>query len=451
VELAGTGTIIEDKRILTNAHLVLYATDIQIQPRRGGSKIEAKVDMLAPDMDLALLSIKDHKFFDKHASLQRTKKLPRVQDNVAVYGFPIGGNDLSVTKGVVSRIEYGAFYQQSYGLVIQVSAAVNPGNSGGPVLVDNRMIGLVMSRFTEGENIGYVIPNEEIDQFLEDIKDGRYDGKPKDTAGTLFSSLENPALRSFLKIDEADRGVLVAPPARRPAGYPFQEFDILTKVGPYEIDNEGMIQLPDDLRLSFFSAINRECKNGRVPITIIRQGKRLEATLPVGTRDDRVIRDYRGEKPSYFIYGPLVFSPARGDAIAMYTRMRPDLYASNSPLYSRFADLADFPGEELVVVTSPMFKHKIAKGYGDAVGQCVRDINGIKIKNLTHLVEILRDCKEEYLRFRFEERGAELLVFRRAEIDRATEEILEENGIPPNRRGSEDTLKVWKQTGPPKK
>jgi hypothetical protein len=125
--------------------------------------------------------------------------------------------------------------------------------------------------------------------------------------------------------------------------------------------------------------------------------------------------------------------------------MRPDLEDIQSPLISRFADRVEFPDEELVVVTSPMFKHKIAKGYADPAGQVVNEVNGTKIKSLKHLVEIFRDCSDEYLMFRFAERGAEVLVFRREEMNQATDEILEDNSIAPNRRGSEDVLKVWKQ------
>jgi S1-C subfamily serine protease len=444
VELSGTGTVIEGKRILTNAHLVLYATDVQVQPRRGGSKIEARVEMLAPDMDLAILSVKDPKFFEKHAALQRSKKLPKVQDNVSVYGFPVGGNDLSVTKGVVSRIDYGRYYLRGFGLIVQVSAAVNPGNSGGPAVVGDRMIGLVMSRFTEGENIGYIIPDEEIDLFLEDIKDGRYDGKPADMSGTEFHTLTNAALRGFLKIDDNVRGVLVSPPRRRPAGYPFEEFDVLTRIGSHDIDDDGMVQLPDDLRLSFLSVVPREARGGGVPITLIRKGKRVESKLPVTTVDDRVLREFHGEKPTYFIHGPLVFATATADAVS-YSRVRPELSAIGSPLYSRYTDPVEFPGEELVIVSSPMFRHKIAKGYADPVGQCVKEVNGTRIKNLAHLVRILRDSTDDYLVFRFVEEGVELLVFRRDELERATDEILDDNGISPARRGSENMLKVWRE------
>jgi hypothetical protein len=157
------------------------------------------------------------------------------------------------------------------------------------------------------------------------------------------------------------------------------------------------------------------------------------------------VRPYHGEKPSYFIHGPLVFSPAMSDAAPSYVRVHPELRAMQSPLISRYFDRVRFPGEQLVVVTSPMFAHKMTRGYEDPLGQVVQSVNGIAIKNLAHLVEVLRDCTDEYLTFRFAERGAEVLVFKREEMDQATDEILDDHGIAPNRRGSADALKVWKQ------
>jgi hypothetical protein len=210
-----------------------------------------------------------------------------------------------------------------------------------------------------------------------------------------------------------------------------------------------MVQLPDGIRAPFVSLIPRAAKDNAVPITLVRQGERLDASLPVSTRDDRLIRDYEGEPPAYFIHGPLVFSPAKAGAVSLYARVRPDLYFGQSLLMARYSDRTRFPGEELVVVTAPMFKHKVTRGYADPIGQVVKEVNGVAVKNLHHLVEVLRDCRDEYLTFRFAEETADILVFRRGELEKATEEILEENGIAPSRRGSEDTLKVWKNAASP--
>jgi hypothetical protein len=97
-----------------------------------------------------------------------------------------------------------------------------------------------------------------------------------------------------------------------------------------------------------------------------------------------------------------------------------------------------------VAVTAPMFSHKIAKGYVDPVGKVVKEVNGVPIKSLRHLVETIRDCKDEYLTFRFADDWSDVLVFDRKEMEKATEDILEDNGIAPSRRASADLMKVWK-------
>lgn len=443
VEVTGTGVVIEGKKILTNAHLVTYATEVHVQPRPGADKVEAHVVGLGTDIDLAVLAVKEDKFFEKRPALARTRQLPKVQDGVAVHGFPVGGAELSVTKGVVSRIDHGAAYGLTPGVLVQVSAAINPGNSGGPAVADDKMIGVVCSRLNDAEGIGYVIPNEEIDGFLARLKDGRYESKPMEATGTDFQRLENPALRGLLKLDDKTRGVLVRPPEHRGADYPLQEFDVLTRIGTYEVNNDGMVRLENDTRVPFVALVPRLARGRAVPLTVLRGGKPVAASLPVTTRDNRVIREFEGEKPSYFIHGPLVFSPVKADALPLYFRMNPALYGSGSPLITRRFDRVRFPGEELVVVTRPMFDHKIAKGYDDPVGRVVQEVNGARVKNLVHLVETIRDSTDTYLRFRFAEEGAEILVFDRKEMDRVTEEILEENGIAPTRRGSADALKAW--------
>jgi S1-C subfamily serine protease len=442
-EVGGTGVVISGNKILTNAHIVQYATEVHVQTGPGADKFEARVESIGPEVDLAVLTVADKAFFKTRFPLARAKAPPSTRDTVEVYGFPIGGSELSVTKGVISRISYSGYPSGGSGLVIQVSAAVNPGNSGGPAIVGGRMVGLVFGRLTEGENIGYVIPNEEIDMYLKEVESGSYKGKPNDATLTQYQRLENESLRALLKLDKKTRGIVAFPPRTAERGNPFQPFDVLTRIGEHDIDNQGAVRLPSGLRVPFIGVFQRLARNNAVPVTVLRKGKLLQLSLPVTTQDKRLIREFRGEFPTWFIHGPLAFSPVKEDAIQFYLRLNPGLYGNRSPLQSRRADRVRFDDEELVVVTHPMFDHKIAKGYIDPVGQVLEEVNGTKVKNLRHLVEILRDSTDEFLKFRFAEEGTEILVFRRKEMAKATEEIMEDAGIAPNRRGSRDILKVW--------
>src|SRR5260370_20220718 len=131
VEITGSGAIIEGRQILTNAHVVLDASEIYVQGRGGGDKVEAKIKAIGPGVDLALLTVDNKDFFDKRPALPRNKTLPAERTAVEVYGYPIGGSDLSVTKGIISRIDYGDYNYRDLGLRIQADAALHPGNSRG--------------------------------------------------------------------------------------------------------------------------------------------------------------------------------------------------------------------------------------------------------------------------------------------------------------------------------
>jgi S1-C subfamily serine protease len=265
IEVMGSGVVIASNRILTNAHLVLYADEIFVQGGQGGDRVEAKVVAIGPAIDLAVLTLEDETFFSKRPPIPRGTKLPEITSRVLVQGYPIGGTTLSTTQGTVARIEYDTYETGTNGLRIQVDAAINPGNSGGPALVDGKMIGVISGH---AENIGFIIPNQEIDEFLGDVSDGRYDGKP--FVLDQFQTLENEALRARLGLAKGVRGLMVREPNRREASYPLKEFDIVTRIGTYEIDNEGMIQAPDNLRLSFISQVPKLTRDGMVPLWVLR-------------------------------------------------------------------------------------------------------------------------------------------------------------------------------------
>jgi len=441
----GSGVVIEGKRILTNAHVVNYASQVQIQANQAGDKISATVEAIAPGIDLAVLKVDDEKFFDTHPPLARAKTLPGIKDVVLTYGYPEGGNSLSITKGIISRVEFTPYNFPVSGLRIQIDAAINPGNSGGPAVVGDKMIGLTFSHLVNAENIGYIIPSEEVDLFLQDIVDGHYDGKP--AMFDELQTLENPALRSFLKLDPSVHGMVLHKPYKNDPAYPLKEWDVITKIGDTPVDDQGMIRLGDDLRVRFSYLIQHIATNGVVPLTIIRAGKEMEVNLPVSADYPMLVPNLNGTYPSYFIYGPLVFSAATQDFVGglLQTRYGTAIMArfatSGSPLVTRISDQPAFPGEGLVVIASPFFPHKLDEGYGDPRFQVVKKVNGIPVKNLNHLVEILRDAKDEFITIECDSRLSEAMIFPRTQMLAATDEILTDNGV--RSQGSPDTLATW--------
>jgi S1-C subfamily serine protease len=442
-DITGSGVVIEGKRILTNAHVVLYASQVQVQADQAGDKISATVEYVAPGIDLAVLKLDDESFFDSRPPLSRAKGLPQIKDAVMVYGFPTGGSSLSITKGIVSRIEFVQYHTNTSGLRIQIDAAINPGNSGGPAVVGDRMIGLAFSRLGgDAENIGYIIPDEEIELFLKGLGRGEVDNKP--ALLDEWQTLENPALRAYLGLPASVHGVIVRQPCDAVPNDPLRPWDVITRIGDTSIDDQGMIAAEQDLRLSFLYRVQQIARNWSVPLTIIRRGREMQVSVPLVPRRPALIGDLADEYPPYFIFGPVVFSAATEQFVGPIENnghlINAIAYLGN-PLVTRRGEEPAFPGEQLVVISSPFFPHTLAKGYLNHAGNVVKSVNGVPVRNLRHLVELLRDSRERYVRIDFYGRDVTTLVFERAEILASTEDILNDNGV--RSQGSADTMAVW--------
>jgi hypothetical protein len=189
-------------------------------------------------------------------------------------------------------------------------------------------------------------------------------------------------------------------------------------------------------------------KDGQVDITIFRDGKLKQMRLPVQSQRDLVMPYLLNRNPRYFILGPLVFSQATQDYLERVNAQR-SLPTSQhgSPLITRRFDKPRFEGEELVVVSSPMFPHRITKGYDDPERSVLSEVNGVHVRSLQHLVQLLRDNNNPRVTFKFAKSGRrmhETMVFNRAELVESTSNILEENGI--RHPYSSDLRPLWEKS-----
>ncbi|WP_257571940.1 S1C family serine protease [Janthinobacterium sp. UMAB-60] len=446
-EVTGSGVVIEGRRILTNAHVVGYASQVQIQANGAGDKIPATVLAISRGMDLALLKIDDDSFFASHKAVPRANVLPDVRDAVLAYGYPTGGTSLSITKGIVSRIEFVRYNFPVSGLRIQIDAAINPGNSGGPVIAGDKMIGLAFAGMLNAQNIGYIIPNEEIELFLRDQESGAPKGKP--AMRDVTQTLENPALRTYLKLAKGVEGAVVMTPASKDAAYPLKEWDVITHIGEFPIDNQGMVKLNANSRVRFQYRVQQLAKDGELPLTVVRQGAPVRIKVPVSAAHPMLISGLQGNYPSYFIFGPMVFSRASTEFMAAPNgnpAMLGGMSFAGNPLVTRRGDAPDSEREELVVIAAPFFPHKLMNGYSTRFFSVVDSVNGVRVRSLAHLVTLLRDQTDELLTFRFQQRDAEMVVVPRKDMLAATESVLTDNGI--RSEASADMLKIWNAKTP---
>jgi S1-C subfamily serine protease len=209
-QFGGSGVVIARGKILTNAHVVEQASEILLETNQTTLPIQAELVGIDKTRDLALLSTSDEAFLDAHPPIPILDGLPKEGARVVVMGYPLGGEQLSTTSGVISRIEWADIGMSSEtGMRVQVDAAINFGNSGGPAFVDGKVAGLAFSGMDNAmaDNIAYLLATEEIKRFLDEVANGPIDGNT--ITGVEVQTLENPALRAKLGAGSDVSGVVV--------------------------------------------------------------------------------------------------------------------------------------------------------------------------------------------------------------------------------------------------
>jgi S1-C subfamily serine protease len=312
----GSGFVIEKKRILTNAHVVSNARFIQLQKDSDPRRFLARVAFMGHDCDLAILSPEDPTFFENTAPIRFDDRLPRLNDEVTVLGYPMGGDRISLTKGVVSRVDYSVYSHSGLDqhLVLQVDAAINPGNSGGPVLLDEKVVGLAFQGLSRGENIGYAIPMPVIQHFLGDIADGKYHNYPELGASVLDT--RNTALRRHLDLPSKSGGVVVyyVDPFGSARGH-LQDKDVLLAIDRHDIGEDGNIEL-DGNTVNYAELIERKQWGDSVKFTVWRDGKERGVTVPLeNPRDPFIYRNIYDKRPRYVLFAGLLFSPLNREVL----------------------------------------------------------------------------------------------------------------------------------------
>jgi serine protease Do len=157
----GSGFYLREKNILvTNFHVVQGHRTVAVEDQ-GKERYLANVVFVNPTTDLAFLqpvrNLNVHPMvFDSFANVLE-------RERVYVLGFPFG-MPYTETEGIVSsprQLMGGRYY-------IQTDAAVNPGNSGGPVVnASGQLVGITTSKFTEADNVGFAIPVKDLQEDLE--------------------------------------------------------------------------------------------------------------------------------------------------------------------------------------------------------------------------------------------------------------------------------------------
>jgi len=425
---SGSGCIIGNNLILTNAHVVSDHTFLQVRKYGETQRHRAEVVAVSHLTDLALIKVEDNGFFEGEPFLT-LGELPEAQQEVLVYGFPMGGDMLSITKGIISRIEHQPYVHSSSAyLAGQIDAAINPGNSGGPVIVDNKIVGVVMQGISSSQNIGYMVPVPVIRHFFDDLEDGSYDGYP--SLGVSMQDMENKGFRDFYQMEKDMSGVLINQiiPGS-PADGKLQVNDVLLSIEDYEIGNDGTIEFRRNERTQLNYVIQEKQIGESVKMKILRSGEEvsLDINLFRSSKKDRLVPMEQYETlPSYYIYGGLIFCPLTKNLLNIWG---PQWYQSAPrELICNLQNNIPEREDQQVVVLLKVLAADVNQGYQNIKTMVIDLVNGEKIWNLKDFIAKIEEIQDDYIIL--ENDHHQKLVIDRDMAESTQKEILEIYRIP---------------------
>lgn len=395
---SGSGAVIAGNRILTNAHVVADARYLQVQKNSEPRKYLARVEFVSHEADLALIKVDDPTFF---ADLQPLAigPLPEPMQEVSVYGYPFGGNSLSITKGILSRVEHQYYsHSGSFLLAGQIDAAINPGNSGGPVISGGQIVGVVMqaNRGGRAENQGYFVPPSMIQHVLKDAEDGVHNGVPD--LGFRTQDLDSPAMRAAFKVGGRNDGILITKIFENSiAEGKLQPNDVLLAIGGYKIADDSSIEVRKDLRTNYKYAIDKLHPGELVSLTISRAGeiRTVQLTAQQPLESYSLVQSERFDKlPEYYVYGGVVFVPLNMNLIKRWGRDWAN-QAPNTFLHAR--NQWSTPERREIIVALKVLAADVNLGYHNWTNWIVETVNGTPVRDFKHFALMLRNNNEKHV------------------------------------------------------
>ncbi len=402
---SGTGFYIGDGRILTNAHVVANASYLTVQRDSDPRPVTAWVEFIGHDVDLAILKVKEKNYF-RGVDILSFGSIPRLRSPVSTVGFPMGGDQISITDGIVSRISYRNYVHSDAHkhLLIQVDSAINPGNSGGPVFQGRNVVGVAFQSLTRAENTGYIIPTSVVQRFLADISDGTYDGVAEWGIETADLFMSNSAAARFNRLPKGEpRGVFVNKVLDwSPAASVLKRGDVILSIQGKDVGVDGRVVYEGE-RVDFEILYDLLQIRDSVRLDILRDGVKQEITFAAAPGKPH---PYMGRifsrRPRYTVFGGLVFTAFSRGVLELWG----DDWYRRAPLMVRHLIqnpdiMPDSNKRDEIIAITDVLSHK-ANSFVEIGNSIIVDkVNGKSVANLKSLQEFLKTTEDKLLKIEF--------------------------------------------------
>ncbi|EIE25461.1 trypsin-like serine protease [Coccomyxa subellipsoidea C-169] len=417
-------TDVQKRTIMTNAHVIMNATTVHVRRPGNPKKWRARILCEGIICDLALLTVDEPDFWSEDLMSLQFVSVPELQDSILVAGYPLGGDSLSITKGIVSRVVMTRYAHASNKLLgIQIDAAINPGNSGGPAFSDlqeGKVAGVAFSKLSQADNVGYIIPWKIVAHFLREYEDhGVFRGccsVPPNGSGSLVFKIDPMA----------------------PATSVLKENDVVLEIEGVLIADDGTVEFRNEERVEFSHIVRSKHIDDWLHLLVLREGKEMELKYQLNLRRPLVpVLAGVDCVPSYFIIGGLVFVPLSIPFLEHAYGGHAWRKLAPVQILALVAEYRERPDEQVVVLFQ-VLAAEINFGYKFQTVRC-ESLNGEEVRNLARLAELVDSCTDKYMKFGLE--GGKLVILERVQAIADAPRILQQHAIPFDRSADLRELK----------
>lgn len=421
----GSGFIVNydgNPYIITNAHVAANADQLDVRLSEGDKKYAARVVNVDHHCDLAMLAVDDPSFWEKVRPLE-LGDMPELQDKLKVVGYPMGGKELCITKGIVSRNEVGKYCHSGVEFLhTQVSAEINPGNSGGPAIYENKVLGVAFQGIMFGDGLGYIIPAPVLKHFIEDtLSPGPYKGFPH--LAFSYQTMENAYMREEYGMTTEESGIRIKGVDKLSSAKDLlKPDDIILAIDGHKVHNDGTVSTSVSNRIKYIQLIREKSIGENVTFSILREGERLDVDVPLKHRCNQTKQAQQewDKPPTYYINSGIVFAPVTAEE-------------------SRHKKLTEKakkrPGQEKIMIQT-ILPSEHTRGLDKSMQRgIIKRVNGKKVNNLRDVIDALES--HDGPRHKIITKGEAVFVFNRLS-EAQTKAILRAKRISCDR--SEDLL-----------
>lgn len=405
----GLGALIGENKVMVTAELIQDSSYIELERAKSGKKLTAKLEAVDYEANLALIVPTDDPgdFFSEMIPLDLDTSA-KIGDTLEVWQFERNGSSVE-TEIRLSKVETGPYFlSDSYFLTYEASGPVQyrSGSFTLPVVKNGKFIGMLLS-YSSKDQVAEILAAPVIEHFLEDQKDGNYEGFPN--FGIRFSATLDDQFRKFLKLSDDDGGVYVSAvmPETTAEKAGIKQGDVLLEVNGHKIDSRGNYEHPDFGLLSLSHLVKDSVKVGdKLPVKLLRDGEKmdLELTFIRKAPQDNLIDPYMFDRgPKFLILGGLLFQELTVRYLETFGKDWATrapfklLYAANNP------EEFEKKGIEKLVFLSAVLPSNSTLGYEGLRFLTVTNVNGQKIKHIKDLDEALKSPTDDVHSIEFDE------------------------------------------------